>query len=225
MARRSLVTRTARTAAEVPALLERVLAPLCVFVGAVGFVASAALAVIASLPPESAPAPLAPDDAARLLVPALVIAALLGWALMQQGQHRVRRRLPGVLALVLLVILPIVTTGLTALVRGGQLSVEQVPAAEWVLPISAWYTTGVAAVSLLAFLLNRARPRTRWYLGRGAFALVLVAPYAVLLALIGTGLAGEWLGEPFEDAMDTLGRWGLLLHVVTTWLLGDPSGS
>lgn len=223
MSPRSAARGAVRTVRAAPALLERVLAPLCLLVGGVGFVALCALLALRVVPTEHWPAVVAPGDWPTWTVAALVAAALLGWALMQQGQARLTRRLGRGVAFVAFVLLPLLATALTWALRAGHLTPESLPASAVVVPLAAWYTTGAAVLSLLAFLLHRSRPRSRWYLDRGASALLLVAPYVVLLALIGTGLADRWIGGAFEDAVDTLGRFGLLLHVAATWLVGDPT--
>ena len=86
----------------------------------------------------------------------------------------------------------------------------------------------IVVLSLLAFVSWQARPRNRILYGKGAWTLVLVAPYAVLLAIMVFGLPAPEEAEPLQESLHevlgSVGEASIVLQLVVGYFLsgGTP---
>lgn len=219
------LTGAARTALTLPERLRRALVPFAFWIGWLGVAGLIGCGVLALTEPESWPAALEPDRLPLYAVLSLCVASLIGWGCVQDGETRVRRTVGRPTALVLFVVLPLACAAVSFLdthLLGG--AIAERPGGAWVLAFARWYTPALVAISLVAFLSWRTRPRQRIYVSRGAWFVVLVSPYALLLAVLLFDLPAPWVEEPVEDTLGTLGESSVAAHLIVGYFLGDGSG-
>src|SRR6185503_10282694 len=80
--------------------------PTARVLGVLGLALLAGCAVLAWMPPESWPAPLEPPLLPVYVMISLVTASLLGWTFVSDGQARIARWMPKIVAAVLFVLMP-----------------------------------------------------------------------------------------------------------------------
>jgi hypothetical protein len=224
--RRSGIEDAAHIALETPERIRRVLVPVSWWVGALGMLALVGTGVLAVLPDDSWPAALDPDRLLSYVVIALATASLTGWGCMQQGEARVKRVIGRPVAATVFLVLPL-AAGLISYMATRDLETPPVewPGGVWIMHFARWYTPAVVVMSLLAFITWQARPHSRILYGRGAWTLVLVAPYAVLLAIMVFGLPAPEVGEPLEDSvhevLGSVGEASIVLQLVIGYFLSS----
>ena len=208
--RRTGIEDAARVAFEAPDLVRRILIPVSWWIGVVGMAALAATGALALTPEDAWPENLDPDRLTFYVVIALATASLLGWGCMQQGEERVKRAIGPIAAGLFFLVLPLAAAVISFLVtRDLDVPPAEWPGGPWLLLFARWYTPAVVVLSLVAFVTWQARPRNRVLFGRGAGMLLLVSPYAALLAIMVFGLPAPELGEPIEDSLhEVLGSVG-----------------
>jgi len=208
--------------------LNKLLLPVAWLIGALGVSALLACVFLRYLPEEQWPESLDPDNWRRYALLSLVAASLIGWGCMQMGMGRVRRLIgwkPGGLVLVLI---PIACVVLSQLVAPEALVTEEWPARERVVMTLRWYTPGVIALSLIAFLggeLTKGRDENGKRLGHGPLmATVLVLPYTLLMLGL-FGLTEDLFALPLEDTLHELGTWAIVLQISLAYFFSPGSGS
>jgi hypothetical protein len=219
------IQKAAKTALSAPERMRRVLVPVAFWSGWLGVGGLLGCGVLALVPEESWPAGLDPDRLPFYAVVSLCVASLIGWGCVQDGESRVKRTTGRPVALVLFLVLPIAAGVLSYLdAHVLETPLAEWPGGTWIALFARWYTPLLVALSLIVFLSWRTRPRTRVYLGRGAWFAVLVAPYVLLLALILFDLPAPWVEEPVEDALGTVGESSIVLQLIVGYFLGDGAG-
>ena len=113
---------------------------------------------------------------------------------MQLGMRRLRGLLGWRLGGYVLVLLPVLCATLNLLVGDGRpLAPSQVPYHEVVLPFARFYPPCVVSTCLLAFIGTSGEERHGTArVASGALSLVLVSPYALLIAVLAFGLEAAW---------------------------------
>lgn len=202
--------------------LESVTQVIAIWGGALGLVALATCGVLALLPPEGWPSFLDADRLAIYTVLSLAWASLIGWGVVQQGMVRMRQGLGSVGGGLLFVLLPL-ACGLLDFLAAR----EVVEPATWsggpvVAPLIHWYPPALVAVTLVAYVTWKSRPREPGRLGRGLGLALVVTPYALLMASLTFGVSAPWLQGPLGDALDELGGGALAAQLALAFLVAAP---
>lgn len=215
----------ARTALTLPERLRLALVPLAFGAGWLGAAGLVLCGALATLPPESRPEWAADGRLVFWAVVSLCVASLLGWGCVQHGQTRVKRRIGRPAALIVFVVLPLTAAVLSFLdAHVLETPLAEWPAGPWIALFARWYTPLLVVVSLVTFLTWRTRPARRVYLSRGAWFVVLVSPYVLLLAVLLFDLPAPWVEEPVEDTLGTIGESSVMAQLIVGYFLGDGSG-
>ncbi len=216
----------ARAALSLPERLRRSLVPVAFCAGWIGVAALLACGVIALVPDAARPQIVQGDRLPLAAVLSLCVAALLGWGYVQDGQTHVRQRIGRPAAIVAFVVLPLLAAAVSFVSAHdvGTAPVAEWPGGRWIALVARWYMPALIAVSIATFLARTTRPKKRIYLRRGVWFVVLVSPYAVLLAVLLLDLGTPWLEEPIEDAVGTIGRSSIAAQLIVGYFLGDRSG-
>jgi hypothetical protein len=94
-----------------------------------------------------------------------------------------------------------------------------------VLPIVRFYPPCVVSTCLLAFIgTSGEEKRGTARVASGALALLLVLPYALLIAVLAFGLEATWLSDTLQETLDDLGQWALVVQVVLAFIVGGAPG-
>lgn len=141
----------------------------------------------------------------------LMVAGLLGFSLVNQGQDRIKRLAGPVMSALLFAILPL-----------GCLAVSLWP--EWadggIRLFARWYPPAITVLCAAVFLAWKARPRKHVYLERGLGYALLLAPYALLFATMELGLHMNWLDDSRRETITQLGSAAIVLQVVLAFFIG-----
>ena len=215
----------ARAALSAPERVRRVFVPVAFAIGWCGVVGLLACAALALVPDESWPEALDPERLPLYCVLSLCVASLLGWGCVQHGEQRAKRTLGRPVALFVFLVLPVTAAALSLL----DSYVLETPMAEWpggfwIALFARWTAPTLVLVSLLTFLTWRTRPQKRLYLRRGLWFLVLVTPYALLLAVLLFDLPAPWVEEPVEESLSTVSESSIVLQLIVGYFVGDGSG-
>jgi len=148
----------------------------------------------------------------------LITASLLGWSFVNMGQDRLQKRLGKSVSAVLFVILPLFCLANTL----WPAALESEIGASHSHPVwifIRWYpplaTIGCAAV----FLSWKSRPRKRVYWDRGAGYALLLAPYALLFAVLELGVHLDWVSAAHRETLSKLGNLALVLQIVVAFFI------
>lgn len=172
--------------------------------------------VLKSTPPEQWPRPLDPALLSVYAMISLAVASLLGWTFVHDGQTRIRRKIGKQTSLVVYVILPI-TFAILGFIGAARFAAVGGPApSHWFWGVVHWYGPVLAVTSLWAFLSWKSRGR----FARGLWFGILVAPYAILLALLVFGLRLTSLDEAHHAALRSLGTWAVALQFALGYFVG-----
>lgn len=196
--------------------------PLARAVGLLGLLALAACGGLLAVPEGSRPVAVDDDRLAFLSMLALALASLLGWGCMQLGLARLRGAVGWRVGGYLFVLAPLLcaTAGLvvgqTDLVHPASLPGH----ATW-WPVVRFYPPVVVVTAIAAFVTSRAAEgEGAGRVARGGWALVSVAPYALLIAVLAFGVRVDWVSDSLEDTLDELGSWALVLQLVLAFFVG-----
>lgn len=196
--------------------------PLARTAGLVGLVALGVCAALLQVPEASRPDALEDEPLAFYTMLALATSSLLGWGCMQMGLARVRKAVGWRTGGYLFVLLPLAcaTTGLV-FGSGDLFHAEDVPGHQVWWPFVRFYPPCVVVGALLAFLFTKTTEgEGAARVARGGWALLSVAPYAALIAVLAFGVEVEWLHDGLEDTLDELGAWALVLQVILAFFVG-----
>lgn len=202
--------------------LESLSAAVAIWGGGLGLIALAACGVLALVPPEGWPGLLDPDRLATYTVLSLAWASLLGWGIVQQGMVRLRQGLGSVGGGLLFVVLPLVCGLLDFLAAREVVAPADWSGGEVVAPVIHWYPPALVAVTLVAYITWKSRPREPGRLGRGLGLALVVTPYALLMASLTFGVSAPWLQGPLGDAFDELGGGALAAQLALAFLVAAP---
>lgn len=153
-------------------------------------------------------------------VVALMLASLVGWGYVNSGEDRIRRRVGRPVDLTLFVILPLVCI-LAGLLQGwlaDQTGMRPPDHPFWLFV--RWYPPLIVAVSALAFLLWKSRPRKRLYFDRALGYALLLTPYALMFAFLELQLRLDWINQPMQETLNSLGRYSLSAQLIVAYFVG-----
>ena len=146
----------------------------------------------------------------------LSIASLLGWTFVSDGQTRIRRKIGKQTSLVAFVILPI-SFAILGFIGAARLAAVGGPSpSHWFWGVVHWYGPVLAVASLWSFLSWKSRGR----FSRGVWFGILIAPYAILLALLVFGLRLTALDEAHHATLRALGTWAVALQFTLGYFVG-----
>ena len=214
------VTRAAQVVAlpwTVKSRIETIVRPAARVAGAAGIAMLVGCAVLAETPAEEWPRALSPDHLAVYVMVSLAVASLLGWTFVNDGQKRIRRAIGPQISLAAFVVLPI---AFAILGFAGAERVSEVggPAPwHWFWKLVRWYGPVLVVVSLVAFVTWKSRGRY----GRGAWFVLLVAPYAALFAQLVLHVRVTPLEDAHATTIRALGSWAVALQLVLAFFVGD----
>ncbi len=216
------VAGAARVAARTPGQVRRAVVGVSWWLGWLGLLALPVLGALRLVAEDARPVPLADDEFRLAAVAALAVASLLGWGCMERGEERVRRAIGRGPALLLFVVIPVGLWALTIGQERGWADVAEWPGGEWWMLAPRVVPAALVAISLTAFLTSQARPRRRIRWGRGAWWLLLVTPYAALIALTVLRVpAPAEFGEPVSDGLAALAGGSIAAQLAIGYFLGD----
>jgi hypothetical protein len=225
MARRSKrskdpVTQAAEVVAypwTVKSQIETVLRPGARVAGVVGIAMLVACGVLAETPHDEWPQALSPQHLPAYVMVSLAFASLLGWTFVNDGQKRIRRRIGAGVSLWAFVVLPI-AFAIVGLIGAERFAAVGGPATgHWFWKVVRWYGPMLVIVSLVAFVTWKSRGRY----GRGAWFVLLVAPYAALFADLVLHLRVMPLEEAHATTIRALGSWAIALQLALAFFVGD----
>jgi hypothetical protein len=224
MARRSRrskdpVAKAAKAVAypfQVKSRFEAFLRPTARVVGAIGIAMLVACGVLAETPSSEWPARLDPSHLPVYVMVSLVVASLLGWTCVHDGQVRIRRAIGKTASLGAFVILPI-SFAILGFVGAQRLApLGGPPPWHWFWQLVRWYGPGLVVLSLVSFITWKSRGRY----GRGAWFVLLVAPYAALFAYAVFGVRIEAIDEAHHTTMRALGTWAVAIQLAMAFFVG-----
>jgi len=214
------VTRAAQVVAypwTVKSRVEKFVRPTARVAGAAGIAMLVACAVLAETPAEQWPRGLSPGHLAVYVMVSLAVASLLGWTFVNDGQKRIRRAIGAHLSLAAFVVLPI-AFAILGFVGAERISAVGGPAPwHWFWRLVRWYGPVLVVVSLVAFVTWKSRGRY----GRGAWFVLLVAPYAALFADFVLHLRVAPLEDAHATTIRALGSWAVALQLALAFFVGD----
>ena len=184
--------------------------------GVVGLGMLAGCIVLWQTPPEQWPPSLEPRLLSVYAMISLSVASLLGWTFVHDGQQRIRKKIGRRTSLVVYVILPI-SFAIVGFIGAARFAAVGGPSSShWFWTVVHWYGPVLAVTSLWAFLSWKSRGR----FSRGAWFGVLVAPYAILLAMLVFGLRFTSVDEAHLTTLRALGTWAVALQFVLGYCIG-----
>lgn len=168
--------------------------------------------------------PLDPDQLPYYAVVCLVAASLIGWGCVQLGVRRVRGLVGDGLGGWLFVLLPLACAVLVLLQVREVVDMTTWPAGHVLLPFTRWYPPALVALGMASYVTRRVgEDREPGRLERGAWLLLLLAPYAVITAHVVERLDVPWLADSLEDTLDELGTAALVLQVVLAYFVSSSA--
>ena len=207
--------RAFEQAATLPRRLDAKVEPVAAAIGWVGVVAIAALAVLAFLPDDTWPFGM---ERARLPIYgtiALVLASLLGWTFMQNGQARIERRIGRRASLWAFAILPLVAAIVTFAVEHAFVAGATHGTWSVVVLTARWYAPTAVVVSVAAFLSAKS--------GRRRTLLVyvaLLAPFGALVLALVFGFRLPFIDASLHETLRSLGSGAVALQILLAWFVG-----
>lgn len=149
---------------------------------------------------------------------ALVTSSLLGWSFVNIGQDRVQKRVGKGVSAVAFVVLPLFCLANTLWpdALAGEIGNDrQHPV--WLFV--RWYPPLVTMLCAAVFLGWKSRPRKRVYWDRGAGYALLLAPYALLFAVLELGVHLDWVNQAHRQTVDALGSSAIVLQIVVAFFI------
>lgn len=205
-------------------VVNRLLLPVALAVGAIGMAGLIACLVLLVLPAERWPGVLDPNQLPIYMTLSLVASSLLGWGCMQSGLGRMRGAVGWTVGGWLFVLLPLVCAVLTVLGAADVLALDTWPGAPWSERLIRWYPPGVVFASLGVYVWTQLRKPGEDRLARNMGSIALVLPYVALLATLVLGVESPLLSESLRDAVESLGSGAIVVQVVLAYFL-SPSAA
>lgn len=206
---------------------ERLNAWLLPWAWRVGWLGMSGLAVCAGLAvidEDHWPDGLDPDLLPYYTVVCLVAASLIGWGCMQLGVRRVRGLVGQRLGGWLFVLAPLACALLVLLQVRELIDMTTWPGGDALVPFTRWYPPALVGLGLVSYLTRRVGDdRQPGRLERGAWLLLLVAPYAVITAHVVGRLDVPWLADSLQDTLDELGTAALVVQLVLAYFVSSSA--
>lgn len=202
-------------AASLPKRLDARVRPFAIAAGWCGVAALVWLAWLSRQREGDWPAGMERGRIAVYVTVALVLASLLGWSFMQQGQARIERRLGRTAAMWVFGILPVAAAAIT--LADQHLALPEADRADWssAFLIARWYSPAAVVASLWTFLESKSR-RTPEFVIHAA----LLLPFAALLAAVVFGFHVPFVDESLRETLRTLGAGAIALQILLAWFVG-----
>jgi hypothetical protein len=186
--------------------------------GWLGILLLAACWLLAVTPDQGWPGWLDPTHLPIYVSLSLVLACMLGWAFVEEGQEHIERAVGAVVSVALFVVLPVACAALGVLASNPFGIGWGPPPTHWVHPLARWYGPSLVVVSLVVFL----RRKSRAGRARGVWFGLLVAPYVALFAWLVLGVRVGGLDEAHEATVHSLGAWAIALQLALAFFVGGP---
>ena len=152
---------------------------------------------------------------------AMLLASLVGWGYVNDGEDRIRKGLGKQVDLVLFVILPLACIAAELLKTWIARQTGMQPPNHPFWLFVRWYPIALICVSAAAFMLWKSRPRRHVYLDRGLGYALLLAPYALLFAFLELGLRMDWVDQNLRETFGAAGQYSIALQLVVAYFIGD----
>lgn len=207
--------RVIEQAATIPKRLDARIQPFAVAAGWCGVAGLLWLAWLSRQPSGDWPFGMERARLAVYVTVALVMASLLGWSFMQQGQAKIERRIGRGAALWLFGILPVAAAAIT--LADQHLAIPDAERAEWstVFLVARWYSPAAVVASLWMFLEGKSRRAPQF-----ALHLALLLPFAALLGAVVFGFHVPFVDESLRETLRTLGAGAIALQILLAWFVG-----
>lgn len=153
---------------------------------------------------------------------ALILASLLGWGFVNQGQDRVQKKLGRPASIVLFLALPVACLLATLWPERVEAITGARDARHPLWFCVRWYPPLVTVSCAMVFLAWKSRPRRHVYWDRGLGYVLLLTPYALLFAVLELGVHMQWLDASRRETLHALGSAALVLQVVLAFFIGAP---
>ncbi len=149
----------------------------------------------------------------------LVAASLLGWSFVNIGQDRLEKRIGRGLSALCFVVLPLfcLANTLWPAAMTSEIGTDHRHHPVWLFV--RWYPPLVTMTCAGVFLAWKSKPRKRVYLDRALGFAVLLAPYAILFAVMELGVHLDWLDESRRRTLDALGSAAIVLQIVVAFFI------
>lgn len=192
-----------------------------------GWLGMSALVVCAALwiiDEERWPDGLDRDALPYYAVGSLVAASLLGWGCMQVGMRRLRDAVGGRVGRWLFVLAPLVCAVLVLLQAREMIDMSAWQGGEVVEAFARWYPPALVALGLGSYLTRRlGEDQEPGRYERGAWLVVLLAPYAFLLAHVVVRVDVPWLSESLEDTLGEVGTTAIVIQLVLAYFVSSSA--
>jgi hypothetical protein len=197
--------------------IEAVIRPSARVAGAAGIAMLVGCAVLSETPAEEWPDWLSPERLPVYWMVSLAVASLLGWTFVNDGQKRIKRSIGAKVSLWAFVVLPI-SFAILGLIGAHRFASVGGPGTEhWFWKVVRWYGPVLVILSLVAFLTWKSRGRY----GRGAWFVLLIAPYAALFTVLVLHVRVGPLEDAHAATIRALGTWAITLQLALAFFVGD----
>lgn len=193
-------------------------------IGWVGMSALVVCAVLWIIDEERWPEGLEGDLLPYYALASLVAASLLGWGCMQVGMRRIREAVGGRIGRWMFVLAPLVCAVLVLLQVREVIDMATWQGGESIALVARWYPPTLVALGLLSYLtrkLDEDQEPGRYE--RGAWLVLLLAPYAFLMAHVVVRVDVPWLSESLEDTLDEVGTTAIVIQIVLAYFVSSSA--
>lgn len=204
--------------------LNGALLPLAWRIGWLGMSALVVCAALWIIDEERWPDALDRDALPYYAVGSLVAASLLGWGCMQVGMRRIRDAVGGRVGRWMFVLAPLVCAVLVLLQVREVIDMSSWSGGETIAAVARWYPPALVGLGLGSYLtrkLDEDQEPGRYE--RGAWLVLLLAPYAVLMAHVVVRVDVPWLSESLEDTLDEVGTAAIVIQLVLAYFVSSSA--
>ncbi len=164
---------------------------------------------------------------AESLVPAtvgaLLLASLVGWGFVNEGQNAVARRFPPLVGFLAFFALPL-SCGLIGLFEAAvSRATGFAPPNHPFWLFVTWYPPLLVMSCAAVYFKRQAWPRSRLHLARTLWVLLLFVPYALLFGYLVLHLRIDALADPLHETLGKLGQYGLIVQILLAFFVGSPA--
>ena len=204
--------------------LNAFLLPFAWWVGALGLMALCSCGVLAAMSEDDWPEILDPDQLPLYAMGSLVAGSLLGWGCMQTGLARLRRAVGWRVGGWFFVLLPIACC-VVVLLDGRLFAMTEWEYGAHVALAVRWYPPILIGLCLVSFVVGEARKEGEGGVQRGAWSLLLIGPYVLLMATLVLGLQAPGLTETLEETLEEMGSGAIVAQVAFGYFLAAGASS